>query len=202
MKGFGTDEKALIRILANKDPLQIETIKSAYQRNINRNLEQDIRKEVGGWLEKGLVSIVRGPLQSDVHELHDAMGGPGTKERVLNDVLLGRSNADIKAIKSAYYQNFRRKLEDDIKSDLSMKTERHFLMVLNANRAEDSAPVIPQQIDSDIMELYKATEGKVGTDEILVCSILTTRNDNQIRAIALAYQQRFNRSLEEVIKKV
>jgi len=130
------------------------------------------------------------------------MDGPGTKEKVLNDVLLGRSNADLQAIKAEYRRMFRTSLESDIKADLSMKTERHFLMVLSANRNEESTPVIPQQIDSDVMELYKATEGKVGTDELLVCNILSQRSDAQIRAIATTYKQKFTRDLETVIKKV
>ncbi|GKT48175.1 annexin A7 [Colletotrichum spaethianum] len=201
MKGFGTDEKALIRCLATKDPLQIDAIRAAYHRNFKRDLEQDIKKETSSWFQKGLVSVARGPLRSDIYNLYEAMDGMGTKESVLNDVLLGRSNADMQAIKSAYQQTFKRRLEDDVKGDLSMKTERHFLIVLGANRAEDSAPVVPQQVDSDVMELYKATEGKVGTDEMLVCSILSTRNDNQIRAINQAYEQKFRRKLEDVIKK-
>ncbi|KAK1623720.1 hypothetical protein BDP81DRAFT_454172 [Colletotrichum phormii] len=201
MKGFGTDEKTLIRCLATKDPLQIDAIRTAFNRNFRRDLEQDIKKETSSWFQNGLVSVARGPLRSDIYNLYEAMDGAGTKESVLNDVLLGRSNADMQAIKSAYQQTFKRRLEDDVKGDLSMKTERHFLIVLGANRAEDSAPVVPQQVDSDVMELYKATEGKVGTDEMLVCSILSTRNDNQIRAINQAYEQNFRRKLEEVIKK-
>jgi len=51
------------------------------------------------------------------------------------------------------------------------------------------------------MELYHATEGRMGTDEMVVCSILSSRNDNQIRAIAYAYEQKFQRKLEDVIKK-
>ncbi|KAI2640627.1 Annexin [Hypomontagnella submonticulosa] len=201
MKGFGTDEKTLIRVLSNKDPLQIEAIKSAYFRNFSRTLEKDIISETRGWFETGLVSIVRGPLLHDVHLLNSAMDGPGTKEKVLNDVLLSRSNADMRAIKSMYQHTFHKSLESAVKGDLSMKTERHFLIVLGANRAEDSAPVIPQAIDQDVMELYRATEGKVGTDEMMVCSILSTRNDNQIRAINHAYEQKFRRRLEDVIKK-
>lgn len=202
MKGFGTDEKTLIRVLANKDPLQIATIRDAFNRIHRRNLEADIKSETGGWLEKGLVALVRGPLLHDVHLLHDAMDGPGTKEKVLNDVLLGRSNADLNAIKSEYHRVFRRRLEDDVRGDLSMKTERHFMIVLGAQRAEDSAPVVQADIDRDVADLYTATEGKVGTDEIKVCSILSARNDNQIRAIAYTYQQRYARNLEEVIRKV
>jgi annexin A7/11 len=202
MKGFGTDEKGLIRVLCNKDPLQVEVLRQAYHRRHNRHLLPDVQSETSGYFEEGLCAIIRGPLQQDVVLLHSAMSGPGTKEKVLNDVLLGRSNADLNAIKSLYQRTYRTSLESDIKADLSFKTERHFLMVLAGNRAEDSAPVIPQQIDQDVMEIYKATEGKVGTDELLVCNILSQRNDAQIRAIAYTYKQKFIRDLETVIKKV
>jgi annexin A7/11 len=201
MKGFGTDEKALIQVLANKDPLQVGVIRNSYHNRHKRTLLTDVQSEVSGWFKEGLCAIIRGPLQQDVILLRQATEGPGTKEKVLNDVLLGRSNADLRAIKETYQRTFRTSLESDIKADLSMKTERHFLMVLAANRNEESTPVIPQQIDQDVMELYKATEGKVGTDELLVCNILSQRSDAQIRAIAHTYQQKFTRDLETVIKK-
>ncbi|KAL2141878.1 hypothetical protein VTI28DRAFT_1861 [Corynascus sepedonium] len=201
MKGFGTDEKTLIRILSNKDPLQINAIRDAFTRLHRRDLVADIKSETSGWFEAGLVSLARGPLLSDVHLLREAMSGVGTKEKALNDVLLGRSNADINAIKSEYHRVFHRRLEDDVRGDLSMKTERHFMIVLQAQRAEDSAPIVKADIDRDINDLYNATEGKIGTDEIKVCSILSTRNDNQLRAIAYEYQQKFARNLEDVIRK-
>lgn len=200
MKGFGTDEKLLIRTLTSKDPLQIELLKSTFQRQFKRDLITDIEKETRGDLEYGLMSVARGPLLHDVHDLRSALAGMGTNETMLNDVLLSRSNADMHAIKSAYQQTFRTRLEDAVKSDLSGKTERHFLMVLGATRAEDAAPVMPEQVEQDVLEIYKATEGRMGTDELLLCSILSTRNDNQIRAISHTYQQRYSKSLEQVIK--
>ncbi|ROT41310.1 Annexin [Sodiomyces alkalinus F11] len=200
MKGFGTDEKNLIRCLATRDPLQIMEINASFERQFRRNLEADIKSETSGWFREGLVSIVRGPLWSDVQNLRAALDGPGTKELVLNDILLGRSNADLRAIKDAYSTAFRRSLEEDVRGDLSMKTKRHFDMVLSATRAEDAAPVDPAQVENDVMDLYRATEGKLGTDEMIVCSILTSRNDNQIRAIAHAYGRKFMKSLEQVIK--
>lgn len=201
MQGFGTDEKALIRCLATKDPLQINAIRDAYTRIKRRDLIKDIISETGGWFEKGLVAVARGPLYHDCYLLYEAMDGPGTKEKVLNDVLLGRSNADINAIKHAYRQTFKRDLTTAIKDDLSMKTERHFVIVLGATRAEDSAPAIKQNIDADVEALYNATEGQRGTDEMKVCSILSTRNDDQIRGIAHEYKSKYARDLETVIKK-
>ncbi len=60
------------------------------------------------------------------------MSGIGTKESVLNDVLLARSNADMAAIKRAYQATYHQPLENVVRGDLSMKTERHFMMVLAA----------------------------------------------------------------------
>ena len=180
----------------------MQVIRETYSRMHRRDLVKDIVSETSSWFQKGLVALVRGPLFQDIHDLYDAMEGLGTKETVLNDVLLSRSNADMQAIKSAYHNTFRRRLEDDVKGDLSMKTERHFLIVLSAQRAEDLAPPVPADIGRDVDELYAATEGRTGTDEIKVCSILSLRNDNQIRAIAFEYKRRYQRNLEDVIRKV
>lgn len=201
MKGFGTDEKTLIQIICTKDPLQIAVLKQTYARSQGRDLLKDLESELGGNFEEVMMSIVRGPLEQDCYALKKAMNGFGTDEETLNNILLGRSNADMAAIKQTYPRvNNGANLEADLRSDLSMMTERHFMMVVAGNRAESSAPVIPQEIDRDVMEIYKATEGKTGTDELLVCQILTSRNDNQIRAIAQAYHRSYTKSLEAVIK--
>jgi annexin A7/11 len=200
MKGFGTNEKELIRVLAGKDPLQVEAIRTAYDNGLRRNLVNDIKSETSGYFERGLLQLVRGPLNNDCYELLEAMDGLGTNELILDDILMGRSNADMRAIKSAFERMCRRKLEDVVKSDLSGKVQRHFLITLAANRAEDSEPVAPKQVEDDVMNIYRATEGKIGTDEVLVSSIFSTRNDAQLRAIAYSYQQKFNKNLESVIR--
>lgn len=136
-----------------------------------------------------------------VHNVHSAIHGAGTKEAVLNDVLLGRSNADMRAIKHAYLETYHASMDLVVKDDLSMKTERLFAMVMAATRAEESAPIIPQEIERDVGELHRATEGRTGTDEITVCSILSSRSDGQLRAIVQQYHQRYQISLEKVIVK-
>ncbi len=203
MKGFGTDEKTLIQILCQKDPLQIAVLRQTYARSQGRDLLKDLESELGGSFEEVMMGIVQGPLEHDCYALKKATNGFGTDEETLNNILLGRSNADMAAIKQTYPRvNDGADLEADLRSDLSMITERHFMMVIAGNRAESSAPVIPQEVDRDVMEIYKATEGKTGTDELLVCQILTSRNDNQIRAIAQAYHRSYSESLEAVIKSV
>lgn len=202
MKGFGTDEKLLIQVLSRLDPLQAAGVRQTFNQRHRRDLLNDLEKETSGYFRDGLLAIARGPLEQDCFNLNKAIKGLGTKESVVNDVLLSRSNADINAIKAHYQHMFRRSLESDLKGDLSMKTERLFTMILAARRNEESSPVIPQQIDSDVQELYRATEGqKMGTDQVTVCSILSSRSDGQIRAISLAYKQKYHRALGEVLAK-
>ncbi|KAL8732709.1 MAG: hypothetical protein Q9181_003854 [Wetmoreana brouardii] len=200
MKGFGTDESTIIRILAHMPPQELPVLKQTYQQRHHRSLESDLKSELSGYMEFAVLAVVRGPLQQDVWCLNDALKGAGTKEDLLDDVLIGRSNADIRAIKTAYQQTHRRSLESDVKADLSAKTERMYSMILAATRQEESAPVYPQAVDADVSELHRATEAKTGTEQLTVCSILTSRSDGQIRAIAQAYEHKYRRSLETVIR--
>jgi annexin A7/11 len=201
MKGFGTDEKTLIRVLCHYPPASIQHLKTTYQQRHSRSLEADVKSEVSGHLEDGLLAILRGPLYQDVHMLANALHGAGTNEDLLNDVVIGRSNADLNAIKKAYQATYHRSLEADVAGDLSAKTERLFAMIVSATRQEESAPINPQQIEQDITQLHQATEGKVGTDQITVCAILSNRSNAQIRAIAHAYEAKYKISLEKNIIK-
>ncbi|TGO82605.1 hypothetical protein BPOR_0793g00020 [Botrytis porri] len=202
MKGFGTDEATLIEVLHNKGPLQIEVLRQAFSDTFKRKLLADVESETSSYFREGLAAIIRGPLIQDCHLLYSAMDGVGTKEKYLTEVLMGRSNADINAIKSMYQRRYKRSLAGDIKGDLSMKTEDHFLMVLEANRNEESAPVIPRDVDRDVASIWNATEAIRGHDAKTVCEIFTKRNDAQLRAINHTYQQQHGKPLEWVIKKV
>jgi annexin A7/11 len=201
MKGFGTDEGVLIRVLSKPDPLQMALLRNTYSQRIGRNLEKDIHSETSSYFREGLLQLVRGPLLADVHNVHNAIKGAGTREAALNDVLLGRSNADMRAIKQAYHETFHKSMESDVKGDLSMKTERLFGMVMQATRNEESAPIIPADLDRDCNELHRATDGRIGTDQVQVCSILSQRSDGQVRAIAQMYQQKYHITLQKIIEK-
>ncbi|ORY17275.1 hypothetical protein BCR34DRAFT_51339 [Clohesyomyces aquaticus] len=200
MKGFGTNERELIRILSKQDPIQINTIRTQFNQRFMKDLIKELEKETSGYFEKGLVAIARGPLTGDAYALYESMKGLGTKESVLNDVLCCRSNADINAIKAEYHHLFKKPLESDVRGDLSAGTEQLFVMILAARRNEESAPVIPQQIEQDVTELSKAIGSMIGKDSANTCQMLTSRSDAQLRAITQSYQTRFQKSLASVIK--
>jgi annexin A7/11 len=202
MKGFGTDDSALIAIISKPDPLQMALLRQTFNNIHRRDLLKDVKSETSGWYGEGCCALVRGPLGQDVYGVNKAIKGLGTKESLLNDVLIGRSNADMRAIKTAYQKEYHKSLESDVRGDLSMKTAKLFDMVMAANRAEESTQIIPQMLEKDVGDLYAATIGRtVGADQITVCSILTSRSDGQIRAISGQFEQRYHQSLEKALEK-
>lgn len=202
MKGFGTNESVLIQILSKPDPLQMNLLKSTYNQRHRRDLEKDIWDETSKYFREGLMALVRGPLLQDVCNVHDAIAGLGTKESLLNDVLLGRANADLRAIKQVYQQKYRKSLENDVNGDLSLKTKTLFTMVMSASRTEENVPLNQHEIMRDVDDLYNAMEGRsMGADQVTVCRVISSRSNAQLRAIAHEFQQRYHRPLQDVLKK-
>lgn len=201
MKGWGTDEKTLIKILSKQDPIQINTIRQQYSARYHKDLIKDLKSETSGHFEDLLVHIAWGPLIGDCLALKAATKGAGTKESVLNDILIGRSNADINAIKAEYSKvNQGSNLERDLREDLSAATEQMFVMLIAARRNEDSVPVIPQEIENDVTNLQQAMGNVISKNAVQASQILTSKNDAQLRAIAQSYQQRFREPLAKVVK--
>lgn len=201
MKGFGTDEKALIAVLAPLDPLQMAAVRATYSTHIGRDLYKDVKSETGGYLEQGLLAVIEGPLMHDVICAHEAVDGIGTKEWMLNDVLLGRSNADLNAIKNAYEHKYRRSLIRDVEGDLSFKTADLFKAVVRADRREESVPVNPQAVEDEVRTLHGSTAGRMVNNIAEVSGILARSSDAELRAIDQGFHRRYNVSLEKHLEK-
>jgi annexin A7/11 len=75
-------------------------------------------------LEYSLVLLSRGPLHGDIHLLERACRGIGTHEDLLNEVLLCRTNEEIRIMKYMYRKVFNKDLDGVVRGELSMKTER------------------------------------------------------------------------------
>ncbi|KAI5456749.1 hypothetical protein BGZ63DRAFT_366467 [Mariannaea sp. PMI_226] len=203
MKGFGCDERALIRVLTQakyRNPWAMAQLMQDYNKRFMRNLAEDIEKETRGDFEKCLLTLVTNPLENDARILKKALVRAGTDEAALNDVLLCRSNADIRAITAEYRKIRGKDLAVDIKDDVDDTLYRLYSMILGATRAEDAAPVFPAEIDQKVTELQRATEGTIGANAVAVAQIFVSSNDAQLREISRVYQEKYHRSLEKVIK--
>lgn len=102
MKGFGTDEQAIIDILCARTNSQRQIISQWFLKEYGRDLISDLKSELGGKFEDVILALMSPPVEYICKEIHKAMKGLGTDEEALIEILCPKSNDEVKAIVVKY----------------------------------------------------------------------------------------------------
>lgn len=199
MKGLGTDEEAIIKILVAHSNAQRQEIASKFKTLYGRDMIEDLKSELGGNFENAVLALMKPTASFLAQELRAAMKGAGTDESTLVEILCARSNAEIKAIKEAYQKEIGRNLEEDLMSETSGNFKRLLVSQCNANR-DESQNVDAAKAQQDAKEIYEAGAGQWGTDEAAFNAVLCSRNAAQLRATFASYKSQFGKDIEEVLE--
>lgn len=186
MKGLGTDESVLIRILGHRNPAEIAAIKQAFQSKFGKDLIAAVNSETSGNFGRAMGALLKDPRQYDADVLHKAMAGVGSDEFTMMSVLIGRDNAQQQQINTIFQRDHKRSLEAAIKSETSGDMEK-FMVALTQNRGPDT-PADENAARTDAERLYSAGEGKLGTDEKTFIEIFTKRSWPHLKRTFAIYE--------------
>ncbi|TFK21260.1 Annexin [Coprinopsis marcescibilis] len=198
LKEGRTEENKIISILL---PLTV------HERDaLNDYALAKVGKDISGLIEPYTFSgevrnivraLVLGPLNYDVELANKSLSGIGTNEMLLTELILNRSQQDLRMLREAYKKRYSKDLVDAVKSDLSGKFERLFVMALNTQRTPDTVPVDMAQVTADVERLIKAGKNK---EEIHFIEIFVNRSQPHLATVITQYGQK-HKSLSKVIKK-
>ncbi|XP_066516181.1 annexin A5-like [Hoplias malabaricus] len=198
MKGLGTDEETILKLLTSRSNAQRQQIKAAYKTLHGKDLVSDLKSELGGKFETLIVALMETPVMYDVTSLRHAIKGAGTDEKVLVEILASRTQAEIREIIKVYKQEYEHNLEDDVAGDTSGHFKRMLVILLQASRQQG---VQEATIQSDAQALFNAGEKKFGTDEDQFITILGNRSPEHLRRVFDAYMKLSGFQIEESIER-
>ena len=200
LKGAGTDEDTIIKIIANRNNTQRQQLKQYYQQKFNRDLVFDLKSDLSGKFEDAVVALFDDPYVYDAKSLNKAMKGAGTDEDTCIEILCTRPNWYIKNIIIAYNNLFGKDLIKDVKSDFSGNLEKLLVNILNCSRSENPNPN-RQTIEQYAQQLIKGGIKRLGTDEKLFIDILTKCSTQELQLLSQVYEKQAGESLLKSIDK-
>ena len=200
MKGFGTDEAALIKIVANRTNRQRQEIKAAYKASFGRDLISDLKSELRGKFEDAMIALFTEPIEYDADQLREGMKGLGTNEDTIIEILASRDPRYLQAVKQKYNQKYKRNLEDDIKKETHGTLEHLLISLLQGSRSTNTQPN-PNQMAAIAQEIYQAGEAKLGTDESVFNKYFCSLSPHELAMMAQQYHKISGHTILQAIDK-
>ena len=200
MKGFGTDENTLIKVVGNRTNRQRQIIKEQYKAAFGRDLISDLKSELHGKMEDAFVALFTDPIEFDADSLRDALHGVGTDEDTLIEIIASRNNQQLFAIKQCYNTKYQRDLEADIKSDVHGTLQNLLVSLLQGKRSMNPNPD-QGRCAAIAKEIFDAGEAKLGTDESSFNKYFVSLSPVELICVAQHYHKLTGHTILEAIEK-
>jgi len=201
MKGLGTNEKKLIKILGDKTLKQMSQIMSRYHNSYGRTLYQHIDGELSGSFGSLCKGVSVPILEYDCDLIYKACNKIFTANYTyLTEVLVGRTNHDINAIKTYYEDKYHEKVENVISRKCYGDMEKLYLTCLEGKR-EENKEYTEEDINNDVNTLYQATLARWNSSEKELIDILCHRQFQHLRNVFFAFENKYKKPITTVIEE-
>jgi len=191
MKGMGTDEEAIINILAHRTSYQRQIIKETYKEVHDRNLIDDLKSDLTGHFEGVMIALMTPMPLYMAQTLHKAI--KGKDKNTLIEILCTRDKISIANIKKSYMEEYKTELSEDLNKLSNVRFRQFLISMITEERSEvtddmETAKLLQQQL----FDAARDNSGVTVEDEMM--GILTKNSYPMLR---LAFWEYFNVHDEE-----
>ncbi|CAH1188321.1 unnamed protein product [Phyllotreta striolata] len=199
ISGMGTDDPTVVEILVVHGNEEIRQIADKYQELYETSLEDAIKGDESGTLQRLLVSLSTGGrdesgevnrdgIVADAQNLYDAGEASwGTEESVFNSILCIRNREHLRLVFDEYETMTGHSVEDAIDNEFSGSTKDAYLALVMAVRDR------PMYLAT---RLHDAMAG-MGTDDRTLIRVIVSRSEIDLEEIKEAYEAKYSKSLSD-----
>jgi len=196
----GTNMDKLTDILCCRPPAHIKALREHFEKD---HLMHRIKVETSGLSQFALENILREDHGRRREFVNAAVSGAGTDEKLLMDCILSATEEQIHDVKKSWEKGYFIPMIARLMMDGILLGGFHSLLEQALAENKPESGIMEDKIENDIEVLFKATEGKLGTDEMAVVNICNTRSREHLLKLNEEYKKRSKKgkSFIEIIKK-
>jgi len=216
MKGFGTDEQAIIDVLTSRSHEQRLTIVKYFTQEYDRDLLEELKEELGEKFDDLTYGLIGTTAEHLAYEFNSLLENATSDENSLIEILSTRSVDEIKEVVKQYAQTYERALVDHLGN--ASPARRLAASIINgANNGQTADQVIQSETSDELKavvaigaeaiqnpvtffakSLNKALAGEFNNKTLT--RILTTRSEIDLANIKAEYERLFSRKLSDDVK--
>ncbi|EHH26947.1 hypothetical protein EGK_17037 [Macaca mulatta] len=206
-QGAGTDEKALIEILATRTNAEIRAINEAYKEDYHKSLEDALSSDTSGHFRRILISLATGnreeggenldqaredaQVAAEILEIADTPSGDKTSlETRFMTILCTRSYPHLRRVFQEFIKMTNYDVEHTIKKEMSGDVRDAFVAIVQSVK---NKPLFFAD------KLYKSMKG-AGTDEKTLTRIMVSRSEIDLLNIRREFIEKYDKSLHQAIE--
>jgi annexin A7/11 len=183
----------------NKTNSERIKLRDDYKAKFGRDLLEDFEKNFKSDFLETLIGVFKSPAEYDADLLYKAMKGIGSDKDIITEVLCFRNPERINQIKEKFQEKYGKDLVAEIKSETSGDYQKIVLKLLEGDRAQDGKADV-EKCAGIAEELYKAGEGKIGTDESIFIKYFTSLSPNELLIVCKEYHKKYKKNMLDVIE--
>ncbi|KAJ8900283.1 hypothetical protein K2173_024923 [Erythroxylum novogranatense] len=196
-EGWGTNEKAIVRILAHRNAAQRKQIRQAYHGLYQEDLIKRLESELSGDFEKAVYRWILDPEDREAVMANVALKKSGDFH-VIIEIACVHSSEELLAVRRAYQARYKHSLEEDVAAHTSGDIRKLLLGLVTAYRYEGSE-INAKLADTEADKLHGAFKDKEFSHEEVI-RILTTRSKTQLMAIFNRYRDDHGTSITKALQ--
>jgi len=169
----------------------------------SKDLRSLIKKECGNNdFGTAMQFLSLGPVEAECYMVKKAVDGWGSDKLLLYSILCGRSNDDMILLKKTYYKLFTDDLTARVASEVGGDLKKILLSAVQAAEEEfDPDYHTKDKAAEDADAIYKAGQGRWGTDENRMAKIVVLSPPKYLKLINEVYADQYGYTLFKAFEK-
>jgi Annexin len=202
-KGFGTNEKRLLKALGSQSAEHRCMVPIRYENLFGKNLKDTMKSECG---KKPFGTVLQllavNPVEAECDMIDRACQGLGTNEVLLFTMLGGRSDKEMELLKRKFFELKTKDLGRVLDAELGGAYESLVFNVLQgAEETYDADFHTEEMMAEDAAALYEMGQGKMfGTNEAGMFKIFCARPPEYLKKMNLIYADKYGYTLTKAME--